>query len=80
MNSDKEVKFETEKLVYGLLIVCSLGALLYFFGSGFAHFVYDVFGVALTSTDLEIIFVLSVIVCVKVAYSKISKKYVEEER
>lgn len=75
MNSDKEVKRQTERLIYGLIVVCGLGAVLYLFGASFVSLINKHFGILLTRTDLEIIYVVLVVILVKASFSRVDRKY-----
>ncbi|WP_372836258.1 hypothetical protein, partial [Pontibacterium sp.] len=65
MNNDKEVRRQTARLIYGLIVACGLGGILYLFGAGFVRLINEYFGVVLTRTDLEIIYVVLVVILVK---------------
>lgn len=75
MNSDNEVRRQTERLIYGLIVVCGLGAVLYLFGANFVSLTNKYFGILLTRTDLEIIYVVLVVILVKASFSRIDRKY-----
>lgn len=75
MNCDKEIRRQTERLICGLIIVSGLGAALYLFGIDLVDLVDKYFGVLLTRNDIEIIYVVLVVMLVKASFLKIDRKY-----
>lgn len=75
MNSDKEVRRQTEWFICGLIVVCGLGAILYLFGGRLVSLANEYFGILLTRTDLEIIYVVLVVILVKAILSRVDRKY-----
>lgn len=74
VDSGEQTRKATQKVLAGIVLVSCLGFVYYLFGTALIRLAYDYFGIELALADIQIAFIILVLISVKVAWKSIEKR------